>query len=167
MLKQVGINSTLAMLYPCKECPPVHTVVEAKAETGWMVVDPVFNLWFTNPPNELYGENHLGLKELKDNPDILPERLRYLREIRSPNDKIAHYEDNITIYSYSRTINWNKNIFTRFIAGIIRISGMDPYLMRRPYWMEDPKLALTLLSSVAAIVLFVLYIICRSRARME
>jgi len=165
MLQQAGIRSTLAMLHPCKKCPADHTVVEAESETGWMVVDPVFNLWFTKPPNEYYGENYLGLKDLKDNPNILRDRLRYLRGIRNPRDKIIHYKDDIMIYSYARTINWDKNIFTRFISGVIRISGTDPYLMHRPYWMEDPKLALTLLSSVATICLFILCVFFRHRAR--
>lgn len=157
MLKQLGIRSTLAMLYPCRDCQPGHTVVEAEYEDGWMVIDPVYNLWFPIKPNEYYGESYMGLKLLMSNPDFLKARLQYLREHRGTSDKINHYDDNMTIYAHARTINWDKNGLVKFVGDMMSRFGKDPYLMRRPYVMEDPKLAMAIISGVITIGLLILY----------
>src|SRR5262252_6615000 len=39
MLSQLGIASGLAQIFPCGDCSPIHTVVEAEYEGGRMVVD--------------------------------------------------------------------------------------------------------------------------------
>jgi hypothetical protein len=39
MLWQLRINSGLAQIFPCRDCGPIHVVVEAEYEAGRMVVD--------------------------------------------------------------------------------------------------------------------------------
>src|SRR5262249_138809 len=46
MLAQIGISSSVAMLYPCRGCMAVHTVVLAETESGTIVADPVYDLMF-------------------------------------------------------------------------------------------------------------------------
>ena len=162
MLKRLGIPSTLAMLYPCPDCAPVHTVVEAQSETGWMVVDPVFNLWFSGRPNEYYSHRYLGLEELRFARDLVDARLRYLRQYRGPTDKINHYDADTTCYTHAKTINWDKNRLLFITAKIINNFRIDPYLMRRPYIMEDPKLALAALFAAMTFGLLMLYVILRN-----
>ncbi len=157
MLKQLDIRSTLAMLYPCSDCTPVHTVVEAEYEGGWMVVDPVYNLWFPRNPKDYYAKEYMGLQNLKGDPELLNARIQYLRERQGAADKINKYDDAQTIYTYARTINWDKNILLEIVGNLLRKSGIDPYLMRRPYVMEDPKLAMAVISFALMLGLLLLY----------
>ena len=164
MLRQLKISSTLAMLYSSPEGQAVHTVVEAKYERGWMVIDPVYNLWFPRNPKEARGEYHFGLKTLIANPGLLEKRLEYLRKRRGKTDKINFYDEKTTIYSHARTINWRKNGAFRILGKIIESLGGNPYLIRRPYVMEDPKLAMALFSgsiTIGGILVYALYgIVC-------
>ena len=138
MLKTLGIPSTLVMLFPCDSCEATHTVVEAKYENGWMVVDPVYNLYFPG----LKGR-FMGVKELSKDPAILKSRIRELQRIRKMPDKINYYDYNEDHYLYAKTINWDKNSLTRLLFQIIRIFINDPYRMLRPNILEDPKLFLS------------------------
>lgn len=156
MLAQLHIPSTLAMLYKCEECPPGHTIVEAKYEDGWMVVDPVYNITF---PNGKGG--FCGIKELETNPQFLIERIGDLRILRGPTDKINYYDSAKNHYRYARAINWKKNALIRASAFFISFFGGDPFLMRRPHFLEDPKLFIALACFVCTVLLVLLRLTTR------
>ena len=140
MLSTIKIPSTLAMLYPCEECPPIHTVVESKYETGWMVVDPVNNIYF---PDSVGG--YYGIEQLATEPELLVDRIRNLRAENGIAHKSHFYDFDRYDYKHVRTINWNKNAFTRVAVYFVSIFADDPYLVRRPQFLEDPKLLLLLI----------------------
>ena len=54
MLRLHGIGASKWALYT-KEMKSVHAVVELEAETGKMVADPDFGLWFPRPAEGIYG----------------------------------------------------------------------------------------------------------------
>lgn len=137
LLRRFGMNSTLVMLHGCEGCEATHTVVEARYESGRMAADPVFNLVFPAADGEFYG-----VRELREDPSQLPARLRELETQRGPADKIARYKVATESYSWPKTINWDKNKLLQSVAGAIKPAGIDPYLVMRPHFLEDPKLFL-------------------------
>lgn len=135
MLKSVGMNSTLVMIYECGTCGPSHTVVEAHYDKGRMAADPVYNIVFPKSDG-----SYRGVKELRDNPDLLIQRLDLLKEERGHEDKIAYYKRDVETYSWVKTINWSKNMITQGVGGVIGQFTEDPFLVMRPHFLEDPKL---------------------------
>ena len=148
MLRSIGIESSLAMLYPCPDCDPEHTVVIAKSEGGWIVADPVYNLMFPE-----VGGGYITVGRLMASDEVLTQRLRQLKVDRGPGDKINYYEDSLLHYRYLTTINWNKNMASRLVAGTLRHLGHDPRTVPRPQPLEDPKYALEWLCALLALVL--------------
>jgi hypothetical protein len=71
------------MLYPRQECTSVHTVVLVETESGTIVADPVYDLMF---PKEAGG--YYDVREMIGDPEIQISRLRALRAVRGPKDKI-------------------------------------------------------------------------------
>ena len=156
MLSEINIPSTLAMLYPCPDCPPGHTVVEAKYEKGWMVVDPVFDIDFPDDKGGFYG-----LSLLRQKHKLLVTRIQQLCKQRGKGDKIERYDVMRTKYIYARTVNWNKNIITKSIAFILSWFYDDPFLIRRPRFLDDPKLAIISVCITIFIFFIVLYAVIR------
>jgi len=156
MLSEINIPSTLAMLYPCPDCPPGHTVVEAKYEKGWMVLDPVFDIDFPDGKGGFYG-----LTLLRQNHKLLVTRIQQLCDKRGKGDKIERYDVMRTKYLYARTVNWNKNVITQCIASILSWFYDDPFLIRRPRFLDDPKLAIVLICIANSIFFIVLYTVIR------
>ncbi|MCP5368421.1 MAG: hypothetical protein H6906_13005 [Hyphomicrobiales bacterium] len=149
ILNEYGVKATLVMLYPCATCPAGHTVVEAQAEDGPIVVDPVYNISFPD-----HGGGYHGLRSLRADPGILQNRLDELIALRGKRDKIAYFRRNADgiHYAHPRTVNWDKNGTTRVVKRALGLFVDDPLLVYRPRFMEDPKL----LVLIAALTLGVL-----------
>lgn len=152
LLAQIDIHSTLAMLYPCRGCPPVHTIVEVRDVGVTMAIDPVYNLYV---PDE--SGRYLGIKDLAPDPASLSNRIRDLRSARGTDDKINFYTYTSAHFQNARTVNWNRNALTRVAANVIATSGRDPFLVSRPSFLEDPKLFISLALFLSAGVCVALY----------
>ena len=48
------------MLYPCEHCGPIHTVVEAHDENGYMVVDPIWDVDYPSGDGRFLGVRELA-----------------------------------------------------------------------------------------------------------
>lgn len=141
LLKRQGVDSTLVMLYECEGCEPTHTVVEARYDKGRMAADPVYDVVFPAENGKFYG-----VEDLRADPSKLTARLDELEAERTLADKIAAYKRDIESYSWPKTINWDKNVILQKMAALIEMGGTDPFLVMRPYFLEDPKLFLMYLS---------------------
>ncbi|MFZ2884351.1 MULTISPECIES: hypothetical protein [Nitrosomonas] len=156
ILDEIEIPATLVMLAPCGICSFGHTVVEAQARDGPIVVDPVYNISFPSLAGRYYG-----VRDLRDNSDILQTRLDELTLQRGAESKIAFYRrgaDGIH-YSYPVTINWEKNSLTQFIGRFLARYTDEPSLIYRPRWLEDPKLLIVIFLGIISIFSFVLFLV--------
>lgn len=129
ILDQIGIGSTLVMLYPCADCGPVHTLVEADYEGGKMVTDPIWNVDY---PAE--GGKYYGVADLRGN-QRAASRISQLQLERGPHSKIAGYPEQETIYDFSRGVNWSK---IPLVTPVAKAIGVDLSLLKRPQMLEDP-----------------------------
>lgn len=134
MLHELGVRSSLAMLYPCKGCAPTHVVSLVETSSGWTPVDPVYNITFEDRSGRF-----TPIEAMRADPNLLLHRLDELEQARGPADKINRYKRDIENYEFVTTVNWDKNVVTRAIAAIIRWSGNEPWLMPRPMFLVDPK----------------------------
>jgi len=135
------------------ECLPVHTVVLAKTESGIISADPVYDLMF---PKETGG--YYDVQELMNNPEIQANRLRALRTMRGPRDKIMRYHELSHHFQFVTTVNWSKYIWLRWIESTLNGLNLTSHLMTRPALLEDPKLWLAALSGISAILFAILAI---------
>lgn len=156
MLEQIGIGASLAMMYPCKECLPVHTVVLARTESGIISADPVYDLMF---PKDTGG--YYDVRELMNDPAIQVNRLQALRILRGPRDKIMGYHEPSHHFQFITTVNWSKYIWLRGIENILNWLGLSPYLVNRWAVFEDPKLGLAALSGIGAVLFALLAMMFR------
>ena len=150
MLRQLGINSGLAQIFPCGNCYPIHTVVEAEYEGGRMVVDPTWNIDY--PAGD---GSYLGIRDLAGT-SRGRDRLSKLQSQRAADDKIQSMPPTEATFDFARSVNWQKNTLTRTIERALMVVGYDPEHMLRPHFLEDPKLALTLLFLAIATALIAL-----------
>ena len=139
ILAELGIRSTMVMLYNRAGGDPTHTVVDARIVSGTMAADPVFDIVFPKPDGGFYG-----VAELRDDPGILIERLDALVAERGEDAKIARYKRDTESYRWPKTINWDKNALTRGVERFIRVFGSKSVFIGRPRALEDPKLLVTL-----------------------
>lgn len=138
LLREVGIQSTMVMCFHRHTKMPTHTVVEAETGDGqFMVVDPVYGLFF--PKGDQFGFH--GLLELRENPQILDRRLSDLLAVAPRTSALRSYNPESAAYDQARSINWDKNAFTR-TAHLLLTSwyGDEVYRLRRPLALEEPKL---------------------------
>lgn len=156
ILDEYDVNASLVMLAPCKDCGFKHTVVEAKASDGPIVVDPVYNMSFPKPDGGYYG-----LDEMRRNPGILESRIIQLIDQRGPDDKIAYYHksEDGSHYGFPKTVNLDKNAATRAVKTVLGLFVERPQLVYRPRFLEDPKLFLTMATGGAALLSLVLALI--------
>lgn len=158
MMETLGMQSSLAMLYPCLDCPPVHTVVVADIGEVRTLADPVFNITFPRPDQGFYS-----VEELVNDPSLLHNRLQELRLDRGPKDKILYYRESNHRYDYLTTINWRANFLTRSAGNVLRSLGIEARYAPRPMWLENPKRALAILSLMVAAAGAIFWLIVRSR----
>jgi hypothetical protein len=146
ILRQYGVDSSLVTLYECKGCGPTHIVVEARYDKGWMVADPVFDMVF---PKQEFSYYNVG--ELKENPALLPNRLDELVQSRGLRHPVKQYRRADESYTWAQYFNWDKFSWSDDLAAILSGFGIDLYQLRRPYFLEDPKLFLGLVSGGAGL----------------
>ena len=79
LLRELDVESSLAMLYQCPECKPRHTVVlvEMGEGEGWTVADPAYDITFPNGRGGFYT-----IEELRADRSLLERRLAELRAER-------------------------------------------------------------------------------------
>ncbi len=138
MLRESGVPATMAMCFNPTTGKPSHTIVEARVGLGaYMVVDPAFDLYFPRPG----GAGYFDLLDLRRDPTILPRRLEELRAARPPADPVYSYNSVLACYNRASSINWNKNMLTRFIRDRLFTNvGDEVYRVWRPLLLEEPKL---------------------------
>jgi hypothetical protein len=139
MLNELNVDAGLVMLSPCPNCGFIHTVVEAQYERGRMVVDPI---WHVDYPTA--DDRFLGVRDLAGT-SRGRERVAELQRERGPSDKIAAMPPTEATFDYAVAVNWHKNTATRTVAATLHLLGYTPEQMFRPRFLEDPKLALSLL----------------------
>jgi hypothetical protein len=139
MLDEIDIPAGLVMLAPCRECPFGHTVVEAQYERGRMVVDPIWDIDYPTA-----GGHFLGVHDLAGT-NLGREHLLQLQAQSGPADEIAAMPPAEATFDYAVSVNWHKNTLSRMAAATLRLLSYAPDEMLRPRFLEDPKLALSLL----------------------
>lgn len=135
MLESIGIDSTLVMLYGEDGETPTHTVVEVRNGQLKAVADPVYDLVFPNPNGGFYN-----IEDLRENPARLLNRLDNLIQSRGLTNKIAYYRRASESYQFASPINWNKNYLLKLISSTLGKIGIDAKNIRRPHFLDDPKL---------------------------
>jgi hypothetical protein len=136
MLDSIGIDAGLVMISPCLYCGFIHTVVEARYESGRMVVDPTWNVDYPTGDGRFLGVTDLSGTNRGQ------ERVAELQHQRPVTDKIQHMPDADAAFEYAVAMNWDKNFVTRSVAATLRLMGYRPETLLRPRWLEDPKLFL-------------------------
>jgi len=154
MLESIGIDSTLVMLFDTDERTPTHTVVEVRDGQFKAVADPVYDLVFPNPNGGFYG-----IEKLRENPDLLLNRLDNLVQLRGTSNKIAFYKRDSESYQSASPINWNKNRFLILTSNILERIGVKTRDVLRPHVLDDPKLFVsTVLFFVSLFFLFFAFV---------
>jgi hypothetical protein len=155
ILRLNGIDSTLVTLFACADCGPSHIVVEARYDKDWMVADPVFDMVF--PADEF---TYHGVDDLKANPALLIDRLDELTRARGRHP-VAKYRRDTETYTWARYINWDKYPWSRNLARRLAPLGIDLQQLRRPYFLEDPKLLVAGLAGLAGMAALLFWLILR------
>ena len=144
MVRELGMNATLAMCFdrPCGK--PVHTVVDVTLSDGsTMLVDPAYELFFPRSDGTAGSSGqslYFGLTDLRRDPGLLIERLDRLRMERPWPALVHFFDERRTGYAGAATINWDKNLALRAIGGVIEsVTGERLYSFPRPWFLEDPK----------------------------
>jgi hypothetical protein len=115
-----------------------HAVVELRTESGKMVIDPLYNMWFPKAGGGFYD-----IDDLHRDPLILRSRVLALQADHAVqlNDSINWYPLNQYVYTNARTINWDKTIALRAAYRVLhmvlgeRVNGIP-----RPEFAEQPGL---------------------------
>lgn len=136
LLNSLGIDAGLVMISPCPHCEFIHTVVEAEYENGRMVVDPTWDVDYPTGDGRF-----LGVRELAGT-DRGRERLIELQRQRPIDDTIAGMPPTEATFDYAVAMNWDRDIVTRTIGAMLRLSGYKTEALFRPKLLEDPKLLL-------------------------
>lgn len=158
MLNELGIDAGLVMISPCPHCDFIHTVVEARYEGGSMVVDPIWNIDYPAGGGRYFGVRDLAWTNRGE------ERVVELQHQRGEADKIAAMPATEAHFEYAVAMNWDKNVVTQTAAQTMRLFGYQPETMFRPRVLEDPKLALSwllilvaMMATAASILLYGIY----------
>lgn len=159
MLEQIGIKSSLAMLYRGPGCLPVHTVVLAETESGVMAADPAYNMTFPRSEGGYYD-----VQEMARDSRVLTERLAAVRAARGVSDKITLYDESTHHYQFVMTVNWAKYPWLAAVSSVLKAIGKKPNVMRRPALLEDPKLLLLTLSGLFTVFFAALAVVLRAAA---
>lgn len=163
MLWQLRINSGLAQIFPCRDCGPIHVVVEAEYEAGRMVVDPIWDVDYPTGDGRF-----LGIQELSGTRRGR-EHVADLQWRRGASEKIQSMPESEATFDFAVAINWERNAFSHAVAFGLGLLEYDPAHLLRPHFLEDPKLALALVLFISAgmllITYFMLYFVFARAAR--
>lgn len=158
-----GIHAAKWALYS-REMKSVHAAVELEAETGKMVVDPLFGLWFPRS-----GGGYYGISELKRSPEILRHRVQSLVQEgnRPGTSDLRGYPFEQYSYEHAKTINWDKWPGTWTIYNALRqISGPSVDDLPRPAVVETPQLMVVTMAATLQGSLLAAYVLAgRMRKR--
>lgn len=145
MLRLHGISASKWALYT-KEMKSVHAVVELEAETGRMVADPLYGLWFPSS-----GGGYYSIRELQQSPKILHDRIKNLVEQgkRPGSSDLRKYPLDDYSYEYAKTINWEKWVVTwPLYKALSIIIGPSIENLQRPVFVEAPQLMVVIMAAV-------------------
>lgn len=137
LLHSRGIPASKWALYS-PDMQPRHAVVEADTEQGKMVLDPLFGLTY---PREKGG--YYGIEDLRQDPSLFQDHIAELRarHERPGAEKLDWYPLNLYVYTYARTINWDKSGAMRLAYRTLRtVIGDRVNQIQRPIWAEQPAL---------------------------
>jgi hypothetical protein len=137
LLQLRGISSSKWALYDAHG-ESVHAVIQADVESGKMVVDPLFGIWFPKPSGGYYA-----ISDLKRDPGILRQRINELQAkgLKPGADSLASYDVDRYTYAHARTINWNKSAIMRYTYQLLHgLLGETADNLHRPAFVEEPPL---------------------------
>jgi hypothetical protein len=162
LLRLRGIHASKWALYNAAG-ESKHAVVQAKVESGEMVADPLFGIWFPKPQAGYYA-----IAELRQDPGILPQRIAELRAkgLRPGAGRLEFYEFNDYIYTNARTINWNKTFVMKFAYKVLHgILGRSADDIGRPAFVEEPALMVIIGAAALELALVFAWIILARRRK--
>ena len=142
MLRLHGIEASKWALYT-REMKSVHAVVELEAETGKMVADPLYGLWFPRQDGGYYD-----IKELRQSPSILQGRVQTLvREGMRPGSiDLKSYPIDEYTYQYAKSINWEKWVGMFVVHESLKLMmGQAIDDLQRPAFVEAPQLMVVII----------------------
>ena len=145
MLHLRGIQASKWAIYT-KEMKSVHAVVELESETGKMVADPLFGLWFPRSDKGYYG-----IRELRQSPEILRDRIQSLvaQGKRPGASDLRKYPLDDYSYEYAKTINWEKWVgMWALYKALSIIMGPSIDNLQRPAFVEAPQLMVVIMAAV-------------------
>ena len=157
-----GIRASKWALYS-GDPQPRHAVVEVRVETGNMVVDPLYGLWFPRPEGGFYG-----IRDLKENPGILSARIRCLvsRGERPGTLPLEKYPIDDYTYEHFRSVNWSKSAGMRLIYALLHeLMGERVDEIPRPGLAEQPALMVAVAVVPLEGVALVLWLLAVGRRR--
>jgi hypothetical protein len=160
LLRLRGIRASKWALYNA-EGESKHAVVQADVESGDMVVDPLFGIWFPKSQGGYYG-----IRELRQDPGILTRRIEELRAkgLRPGAARLDFYEFNNYIYSNARTINWNKSFIMKSVYWALHgLLGARADEISRPSFVEEPPLMVIYGVAVLELVLILAWLLMTRR----
>ena len=155
MLRLHGIGASKWALYT-KEMKSVHAVVELEAETGKMVADPDFGLWFPRSSGGYYG-----IRELRQSPNILRDRVQsFVEQGKRPGAvDLLKYPLNDYTYEYAKSINWEKWAVTwPLYKALSIILGPSIDNLQRPAFVEAPQLMVVIMAALLQGGLIITYL---------
>jgi hypothetical protein len=131
LLKTVGFKVRIASMF-CENIFGCHVFVEAKIDGKFIILDPTYNLTFTNESG-----TPMGFDEVKENWGLLRKSL--------PKRYNQNYD-----YENVQYTNWSKNLLTKFLYGFSRsILQIDPKnISLRAYLLDVYKIYFYILISV-------------------
>ena len=133
----------------------VHAVVELDAETGKMVADPLYGLWFPRSDKGYYG-----IRELRQSPNILSDRIQSLVEQgkRPGTSNLRNYPVEEYSYAYAKTINWEKWVGMWALYKVLRVI-MGPSIddLQRPAFVEAPQIMVVMIAGAIQCGLIIAY----------
>ena len=154
LLSVRGIKASKWALYS-KEGKSVHATVELEAESGKMVVDPLFGLWFPRASGGYYG-----IRELRQSPGILHDRIHsFIAQGKRPGTRdLRTYPLDDYSYEYAKTINWDKWVGLSSLYKALRvIMGTSIDDLQRPVFVEAPQLLVVMIAAAFQGGLVILY----------
>jgi hypothetical protein len=140
LLEMRNIHAAKWALYTPSD-QPRHAVVELRSESGNMVIDPLYNMWFPKPSGGFYD-----IDDLRRDPSILRNRVLALQADTTSqlNKRIDWYPLDEYVYNNARSINWDKSIVMRVAYRVLHaVFGRRIDNVWRPEIAEQPALMIT------------------------
>ncbi len=153
LLRARGIEARRWVLYS-PSGKPSHAVLEADVETGPMVLDPLFGIWFERP-----GGGYYGIEDLRNNPSLLTDTLHREAPGRPPFGFGHLHLYPVQKYGYARatTLNWEHNLALHYAYRAMRpVVGSSLDRISVPNFTEQPALIIAFgLIPIEALLLFI------------